>query len=161
MKLISLVLITVLPGWFNSASCASQEREANEIDAYIARQARRERGEEYKDARTIVVGNLANADSPETVVLYTIESQRGTNNYVQYLAVFVRRNGKLAPLTRAVVGGKSRRSVEHLSVDHKTIQLETLDYGPNDASCCPSIRGRTQYILVGRTLRERKNPTNR
>lgn len=129
----------------------------NEIDAYIARQARRERGEEYRDARKVVVGDLANAGSPETVVLYTIESQRGTNNYVQYIAVFVRRNGKLAPLTRAVVGGKSRRSVELLSVDHKTIQLETLDYGPNDASCCPSIRDRTQYVLVRGILRELKS----
>ena len=138
------------------AICTIQDQDATVIDTYIARQARRERGEEYKDARKVIVGNLNNDDSPETVVLYTIESQGGTNNYVQYIAVFVRRNGKLAPLTRAPVGGKSRRSIELVTVDHKAIQLETLDYGPNDASCCPSIKGKSQYILVGRTLRERK-----
>ena len=138
------------------AICTIQDQDATVIDTYIARQARRERGEEYKDARKVIVGNLNNDDSPETVVLYTIESQGGTNNYVQYIAVFVRRNGKLAPLTRAPVGGKSRRSIELITVDHKAIQLETLDYGPNDASCCPSIKGKSQYILVGRTLRERK-----
>lgn len=151
MSLILVFLIFPTP-----AICTIQDQDATVIDTYIARQARRERGEEYKDARKVIVGNLNNDDSPETVVLYTIESQGGTNNYVQYIAVFVRRNGKLAPLTRAPVGGKSRRSIELVTVDHKAIQLETLDYGPNDASCCPSIKGKSQYILVGRTLRERK-----
>ena len=151
MSLILVFLIFPTP-----AICTIQDQDATVIDTYIARQARRERGEEYKDARKVIVGNLNNDDSPETVVLYTIESQGGTNNYVQYIAFFVRRNGKLAPLTRAPVGGKSRRSIELVTVDHKAIQLETLDYGPNDASCCPSIKGKSQYILVGRTLRERK-----
>ena len=151
MSLILVFLFFPTP-----AICTIQDQDATVIDTYIARQARRERGEEYKDARKVIVGNLNNDDSPETVVLYTIESQGGTNNYVQYIAVFVRRNGKLAPLTRAPVGGKSRRSIELVTVDHKAIQLETLDYGPNDASCCPSIKGKSQYILVGRTLRERK-----
>ena len=151
MSLILVFLFFPTP-----AICTIQDQDATVIDTYIARQARRERGEEYKDARKVIVGNLNNDDSPETVVLYTIESQGGTNNYVQYIAVFVRLNGKLAPLTRAPVGGKSRRSIELVTVDHKAIQLETLDYGPNDASCCPSIKGKSQYILVGRTLRERK-----
>ena len=154
MKSMSLILVFLI--FPTPAICTIQDQDATVIDTYIARQARRERGEEYKDARKVIVGNLNNDDSPETVVLYTIESQGGTNNYVQYIAVFVRRNGKLAPLTRAPVGGKSRRSIELVTVDHKAIQLETLDYGPNDASCCPSIKGKSQYILVGRTLRERK-----
>jgi len=155
MKSMSLILVFLF--FPTPAICTIQDQDATVIDTYIARQARRERGEEYKDARKVIVGNLNNDDSPETVVLYTIESQGGTNNYVQYIAVFVRRNGKLAPLTRAAVGGKSRRSVELISIDHKTIQLETLDYGPNDASCCPSIRGRTQYVLVRGILRELKS----
>jgi len=156
MKSISFVLLTLFFGCFDYGVGAFQEQDTKTIDSYIARQARQEQGEEYRDARKVVVGNLDNDSNPETVVLYTIESQRGTNNHVQYMAVFVQRNGRLAPLTHTEVGGKSTRSIEDVSIDRKTIHLETLDYGPKDASCCPSIKGRTQYILVGRTLRERK-----
>jgi hypothetical protein len=141
--------------------CAAQDPDATTIDGYIARQARQERGEEYKDARKIVSSDLNNDATPETVVLYTIESQRGSNNYIQYVAVFVRRNGKLAPLTRTEVGGKTTRAVESIAVDHKTIQLDILDYGPKDPSCCPTIKGKTRYILVGRRLREQQARVNK
>jgi hypothetical protein len=81
--------------------------------------------EEYRDARKVVVGDLTRDGVPETGVLYTIESQRGTNNYVQYVAVFGRGNGRLVAVTHAEVGGKSTRSVELTSVDNNTIHLET------------------------------------
>ncbi len=59
-------------------------------------------------------------------------------------------------MTHTEIGGKSVRSVELTSVDNNAIQLETLSYGPKDASCCPSIKGTTQYVLAGKTLREQK-----
>src|ERR1041385_8478333 len=82
------------------------------IDAFITRQAKRERGEEYSEARKVVSGDLTHDGQPETVVLYTIEGQGGSNLHIQYLAVFARRNGKLSPLTHMDVGGKSTRGVE-------------------------------------------------
>ncbi len=92
MKSISFVLLTLFFGCFDYGVGAFQEQDTKTIDSYIARQARQEQGEEYRDARKVVVGNLDNDSNPETVVLYTIESQRGTNNHVQYMAVFVQRN---------------------------------------------------------------------
>jgi len=135
---------------------AQQDTDANAIDAYLSRQARRERGEEYREARKVVVGDLTHDGTPETVVLYTIESQGGSNLYIQYLAVFARRNGKLSPLTHVEVGGKSVRSVELTSVQNNSILLDTLSYGPKDPQCCPTVKGATKYVLVGRTLREQK-----
>ena len=126
------------------------------IDAYIARQAQRERGKEYREARKIVVGDLTRDSVPETVVLYTIEGQGGTNRHSQYLAVFARRNGKLAPLTHTEMGSRSVGAVELKSVEKESIFLDTLSYGPKDAQCCPSVPGTTRYILSGRTLREQK-----
>jgi len=89
-------------------------------------------------------------------VLYTIEGQGGSNLYIQYLAVFAQKNGKLTPLTHADVGGKSTRGVELTSVANNSILLNTLSYGPKDASCCPSIKGTTRYMLSGSKLFEQK-----
>lgn len=137
---------------------ARQDQDTAVIDAYIAAQARRERGEEYKEARKVVVGDLTHDDVPETVVLYTIEGQHGTNLSVQYLAVFERHDGKLTALTHADVGGrgKSARGVELNSVGDNAILLDTLNYGPKDAACCPSVKGKTRYILSGKLLQEQK-----
>ena len=55
-----------------------------------------------------MTGDLTHDGEPETVVLYTIEGQGGSNLYIQYLAVFAQKNGKLTPLTHADVGGKRR-----------------------------------------------------
>lgn len=154
---LDLVLIMLMLAWCTPSAAAPQQDDTATIDTFIARQARRERGEEYRDARKVVAGDLTRDGVPETVVLYTIESQRGTNNYVQYVAVFARSNGRLVAVTHTEVGGKSTRSVELTSVDNITIHLETLSYGPKDASCCPSVKGTTEYVLVGRALRERKS----
>src|SRR5262245_99330 len=65
------------------------------IDKYIANQAKRERGEEPDGVRKTVEGDLNHDGVSDVAVLYTIEGQGGSNNYIQYLAVFVRKNGKL------------------------------------------------------------------
>ena len=129
-----------------------QNADAAVIDAYIARQAQRERGEEYREARKVVVGDLTHDGVPETVVLYTIEGQRGTNRSIQYVAVFARRNGNLTPLRHAEMGSKSVAAVKLQSVENDAIVLDTLSYGPKDANCCPSIPGTTRYVLAGKRL---------
>src|SRR5689334_17874307 len=156
MKTLSLILLTAFVSFSWWTTSAQQDNDDAVIDAYISRQAGRERGEEYREARKVVQGDLMRDGVPETVVLYTIEGQGGGNLYVQYLAVFGQRDGKLSPLTHAEVGGKSVRSVELESVDKNSILLDTLRYGPEDPQCCPSMKGATKYVLMGRTLREQK-----
>ena len=138
---------------------AGRDDDTAAIDAYISQQARRERGEEYREARKVVVGDLTHDGVAETVVLYTIEGQRGTNLSIQYLAVFVKREGKLTALTHIDVGGrgKAARGVELTSIEDNAILLDTLDYGPKDAACCPSVKGKARFILSGKILREQKH----
>jgi hypothetical protein len=132
--------------------------EEKAIDAFIAKEARRLWGEEYREARKVASGDLTHDGVAETVVLYTIEGQNGSNNYVQYLAVFAAGKGGAVAITHTEVGGKSNRSIEDVSVVANAIQLTTLNYGPRDASCCPSIKGKARYVLVGNRLREQKRP---
>ena len=144
--------------WITPCTLAAQDPDESVIDSFISRQAHREHGEEYRNARQVVTGELTHDGIPDTVVLYTIEGQDGTNNYIQYLAVFVRSKGVLAAEGYAEVGGKSYRTIELISVDDHTIHLQTLNYTQNDPACCPSKKGETRYILKGHKLRELKRP---
>ena len=150
-----MTALILLLFWF-AGTPVPQDEDTSVIDNFIARQARRERGEEYREARKVVVGDLTHDGTPETVVLYTIEGQGGSNLHIQYLAVLIRRNDKLSLLTYSDVGGKSTRSVELTSVENNSILLDTMAYGPKDASCCPSVKGTTRYVLAGRHLHEQK-----
>ena len=150
--LASALLITLL-SFSSSASLTQSPADTALIKAYIAKQAKQEGGDEYEDARKIIEGDLDNDNTADLAVLYTIEGQHGTNNHVQYLAVFLRVNGKLVPVTRTIVGGKSQRSVELESIEKGVIHLTTLSYTAKDAACCPSKKGKAQYTLVNRRLK--------
>jgi len=136
------------------------ETDAKVIDDFIARQSRSERGVEYKEARKVLTGDVNRDALPDIVVLYTIEGQGGSNNYVQYLVVFVRSRDKLVPLTHASVGGKSYRAVELQGIRDNQIYLDTLDYLRTDPACCPSKKGTTHYRIINRKLKEESATNN-
>ena len=156
MKSRTLLIIAFVLIVSPNLRSANKDDDTAVIDSFIARQAKRERGDEYKEARKVMTGDLTHDGEPETIVLYTIEGQGGSNLYIQYLAIFARKNGKLTSLTNVDVGGKSTRGVELTSVENNSILLDTLSYGPKDASCCPSIKGTTRYMLSGSKLLEQK-----
>jgi hypothetical protein len=147
--LVALGMVCAAP-----LALAQSQRDESIIKSFIAQQAKRERATEYEEARSIVRGDL-NADSAEdAVVLYTLEGQGGSNQYVQYLAVFINRKGKLVYATHQAVGGKNRKSIESVSIKDGKINLQTLEYLPTDASCCPSKKGQMRLILSGGRLKK-------
>ena len=154
MKSPSYPTTLLLLLWAPFAALAFDDPDTKVIDTFIAGQARRERGEEYKEARKVATGDLNHDGIPDLAVLYTIEGQRGSNLSVQYLTVFIRSNGKLVVAARAEVGGKGGRFVELKAIEGNTIHFETLDYGPKDPACCPSEKGETNYVLAGNALKE-------
>ncbi len=137
-----------------SFAAPSQSQDTGVVDKFIAKQATREHGEEYEDARKVVAGDLNRDGVPDLAVLYTIEDQNGTNNYVQYLAVFIRAKAGLVPLAHTVVGGKLNRAVELQSVKNNVIFVKTISYRANDPASTPSKKGTARFVLVKRRLKE-------
>ena len=129
------------------------------VDKFIASQAKREHGEEPDGIRKTVTGDLNHDGLPDLAVLYTIEGQNGSNNYIQYLAVFLQTKTALVYASHREVGGKNWREVDLSSIDNGVINLNTTNYAEKDPSCCPTIKGTTQFVLAGRTLKERKSRT--
>lgn len=155
MKTISwfvlLILMSSTPFIFNA-----QSDDKATIDKLIASQAVKERGEEPDGVRKTAEGDLNRDGESDVAVLYTIEGQNGSNNYIQYLAVFLRRNGKLVYTARAPVGGKNRRGIEITAIKDNAILFDTTAYADRDPACCPTIKGNTRYVLIGGKLVEKR-----
>ena len=146
-------LIFVLPFLFAcipSSASPSQTEDTGVVDQFISKQAKQEDGEEYADARKMLTGDLNRDGVPDVAVLYTIEGQNGTNNYLQYLAVFIRSKGKLVPAAHTVVGGKHNRNVELHSIKNNVIRFQTLSYREGDPASTPSQKGTARFVLVRR-----------
>jgi len=132
-----------------------QDKGANHsVDRFIASQAKMLKAEEYKEARETAQGDLNGDGQADVVVLYTLENFKGSNLYLQYLAVFLNRAGNIQYATHQVVGGKNRRAAYLKSVKERIVNLDTEEYLPTDASCCPSKKGHTRYILARGKLKE-------
>ncbi len=99
-------------------------------------------------------GDLNRDGVPDVAVLYTIEGQDGTNNYLQYLAVFIRTNGKLIAAAHTVVGGKHNRNVELQSLSNNVIRFKTLSYRASDPASTPSRKGTARFVLIKSKLKE-------
>jgi hypothetical protein len=151
-KLMFVLLLLMLQT--TSLAVPQKDQDTALIEKFIARQAQAERGEEYEDARKVAAGDLNHDGVSDLAVVYTIEGQDGTNNYTQYLAVFVRTKTGLVPFTHTHVGGKLNRDVDLNSIKRNVILLKTLSYRPNDPASTPSKKGTARFMLAKRKLKE-------
>jgi len=147
-----VLLIVLLCG--GVLALAGERGDAAVIDKFIAGQESGENGTEAKNYRSVLTGDLNHDGIADAAVLYTLEGGNGTNNYVRYLAVFVRVKEQLVPVAYAAVGGKNYRAIAMRAIEDGVILCETIGYAPKDPSCCPTIKGSTRYVLEGEKLKE-------
>jgi hypothetical protein len=95
---------------------------------------------EHSAARRILVGFGPASGRRWVAVEYTIET--GVSWQI-YVAVLEGQTHRL--LARARVGGKGYRSVTLNAVSDGVLQCEVHYYAPDDALCCPSIRGASHF----------------
>jgi hypothetical protein len=145
---LAVIVISTLSILLFSFHASAQTADKTAIDKFISAQATREHGEEYPDARKVVTGDLDGDGIAETVVLYTIEGQNGSNHHTQYLAPFTRANRQLVHLTHTSVGSKSYRDVELDSITNRLINLTTTAFAKNDPTCCPTLKGKAWFRLA-------------
>lgn len=157
-KLIFLFSIFSVFVYLNIRFASAQNSAENRvITRFIAKQARSEDAEEYKNARKIIRADLNRDGKTDAIVLYTLEGFDGSNRYAQYLAAFTQtRRGTLRFAAGVPIGGKNNRGVELKSVGNGKINLITLKYLPSDGSCCPSKKGFARVVLAKNKLIEIK-----
>ena len=149
--ILALLILTL-----TSLTVTAQSDDKGVIDKYIASQAKRERGEEPDGIRKTNEGDLNHDGAADVAVLYTIEGQGGSNNYIQYLAVFVRKKTGLVFAAKTPIGGKNHRGIELTSIKDNVMHFDTTGYTDRDPSCCPSLKGTTTFKLAGNKLIEKR-----
>jgi hypothetical protein len=154
MKKVLMFILPFLLACLPSFASSPQILDTVVVDNFIASQATQENGEEYADARKMLTGDLNRDGAADVAVLYTIEGQNGTNNYLQYLAVFIRTKVKLVPVAHTVVGGKLNRNVELQSIKNQVIRFKTLSYRASDPASTPSRKGTASFVLIKHKLKE-------
>lgn len=127
-------------------------------NAWIASHAMRLKGEAPRDKRLGCEGDLNGDGKPDAVVVYTIESGGGGNDWTQYATVLTATPQGYAATLPKEVGGKSVRAVDGCSVKDGVIELALKEYAPTDASCCPSKTGRARYAFATGALTQAPAP---
>ena len=128
------------------------------IDRYIAGVAKVSDASEYEEARKIIYGDLDGDGDEDAAAQFTLEGVGGGgNNYGFYLAVFRNENGKLTGVTDDAIGGKLNRDVTFTKIEDGKMLFDTKGYAEDDGACCPSIEGKTAYVLEGEKLIEKKS----
>jgi hypothetical protein len=154
MRMISICLAAIVALCPVSFGMPPQDADKLVIDQFIAKQAKQEKGEEYEAARKVVSGDLNRDGVSDLALLYTVEGQDGTNNYIQYLAVFVRSKRGLVSAAHTFVGGKGNRDVDLMSIKNNVINCKTMTYRDNDPSSTPSKPGTARFKLIGHKLKQ-------
>ena len=133
--------------------------------------------QEYPDYRSIQILRNDKNDMLVAVSIFTIEGLEGGTNYSQFMAVFAALNvadeghpQKMNLLDVMAIGGKRVRGIEFKKMKLTRIKgdiaitVPTLEYGPSDAMCCPSIKSEAHFIVkpsVGGRIREITKKTKR
>ncbi len=112
------------------------------VERVIAAKVRELQGSEYCQFR--IYQTLSDVDGDKTedfLVVFSVEGIGGGGNSVrQFLAVFA--SSREWQPAIAEVGRRGERVVRSVSLGPgRAIVLETLEYGPSDAMCCPSRKG--------------------
>ena len=139
-----------------TSATPDKEQRQKTIDKYIAGVAKVSDAEEYKEARKILYGDLDGDGDEDAAAQFTIEGMGGGNMYNFYLAVFKNENGKFTAVTDEPIGGKLNRDVEFTKIENGKMFFDTKGYGKDDGACCPSIAGKTSFVLEGNKIVEVK-----
>jgi hypothetical protein len=119
------------------------------VDREIGSEIAKDGGDEYKDARQILLTDLNGDGTNDAVVLYTIEGQGGGNGYFQSLATFYSSPGGWVHRGKLVVG----QGVQSVEVSGpQTLRVKVLTVGPDDANCCPSVESIQKFTWNGATF---------
>lgn len=131
----------------SGAADADQAADAAVIASAVAAMASSEGGEEYKDARHSVAGDLNGDGVSDVAVLFTVEIS-ATNTSTQHLSAFLRQaDGTLQFADTASVGSTGGDAINGVAIDAGSIKVKTLTRGPDDPDCCPSVEGSVEYLL--------------
>jgi hypothetical protein len=99
----------------------------------------------------IALGNLSPNQTKDAAVIYAYNTG-GTGNFTM-LAAVINDQGRPKDIARTDLG--DRVKINSLSIQAGKIIIDMVTHGPNDPACCPTVKKRATYVLVGDKLVEK------
>lgn len=134
------------------------------VNRYIVAITDQFRGGESCESRQVVRGDIDNDGTTDLIVLFHVEGAcledrdetpgACSGGYTSMITVFL--GGKLKEVSTLTIGTKGSCSVRIIRVRNGVIEARTLCRGPVDPWCCPSVKGKTSFILLDGVLTERR-----
>ncbi len=146
--LAAVLLLAMLPVAQAASSVAADEAD---IHRWIKSHMHTSKSDELSAARSSVVGDLDGDARNDRAVLYTLKPREQPNER-RYLAVFMRRDGRLRYQAHVMVGGTGVAEANRATILNKTVVVETLTFRAGDAACCPTRPATRRYHLSSRGL---------
>ena len=106
-------------------------------------------GSEFEEPRTYHFLDINNDDNNDLLIFMTIERLGCGNDYSYFLLTSLNENDKYSFNNIAKVGGKGSRYIdfEFLSVKGDSLYFQSIEYGPDDPMCCPSLENKIALPL--------------
>lgn len=145
--------------------CFAEECEPlpQKAEKYIKAFEKKVRGAEYCRFRDIAHGDINGDGVEDLVVVFNVEGacnkEKGRapgacgNHHETYLKAFLGKELKEIPTIE--IGGRGMRLISSVKVIKDAVEVETLTYGEQDAMCCPSVTGHTQFAIQSGKFIER------
>jgi len=158
---VLLILLASIPNivWAKVYFADGIKRLEPEIRRYLEKRAKEE--DETKHAvpyvSNIVRGDINGDNKEDVFVSYAIEGIGGGNFSMLYQALFLNITGRLiikAERCNGSFGTAQGKSYLPVKIESGKVICDTLEYGPEDGVCCPSIKGKGEILLNGGKLIE-------
>lgn len=106
-------------------------------------------GYEFKEPRTYHFLDINNDGKDDLLIFMTIEGLGCGNDYSFFLLTTYNENGKYSYNNITKIGGKGSRNIdfEFLSVKGDSLYFKSIEYGPDDPMCCPSLENKISLPL--------------
>ncbi|MCY7389018.1 MAG: hypothetical protein LH481_13320 [Burkholderiales bacterium] len=156
-KRLALIGLTAVLQESSANVCAPLTSDAEKfIKAYSVNA----RSVEDCNARMVARGDVTADGVEDLIVIFTIEGACGNlksatpgscgNHHETHLKTFPGKTSPVIPVRE--VGSRGERQMMQIKVVDGTIQTETLKYGKDDAMCCPSVKGKTRFVVNKGTI---------
>jgi hypothetical protein len=124
------------------------------VEGLIAAKVKELNASEYCQYR--IYNNLDDVDGDskeDFIVVFTADGvDGGTNDHIQFLALFATENSSAPLIIQA--GERGERDITAIQVEDRVIILKTLEYGKDDPMCCPSKVSSAKFQLKNGKLAE-------
>jgi hypothetical protein len=165
-----IVIVFLIVVLFSETATAKDQTILAEINAKVTQLAgllKDSYAKEYPDYRGVKISKSTD-DKIFVVVVFSIEGFCGGNNHTQFMAVFLSTcdtSERFRLLDFMAVGGRDSRSLEFKNIEITEVKnsilitVPTLELGPNDPLCCPSVKSKVRFTIdpyAEKRLRELK-----